>query len=217
MSSAQSPTSITIKVGTLAAWWKRINALIDDIPESDEEQAHLAALYDRLWKIIEQGNLRLPVFSLWPGDPRSIDSKDVLSPFVDRNQLVAIEGDDAREFIDDLVRTTAIPPAMIAISGQTFDEWSRKLAALAQNETRGSIQRSPAGTAMNATSTLGLLQLAADDQIHTVEETQPGDPRPRSVMLAEGDIVELRDVTEESIRELIRNAEWLTTLKARYV
>ncbi len=216
MATAHSPRWITVKVGTIAAWWKRINGLIDDGPESDEEQAHLAALYDRLWKIIEQGNLRLPVFSLWPGDPRSIDSKDVLSPFVDRNRLVAIEGDDAQEFVDDLVRTTGIPPAMVVISGETFDEWSRKLAALAQNEMGGSVHWSPAGTAMNATSTLGQLQLAAGDQIHSVEESQPGDPRPWRVMLARGDVVELRDQAEGSIRELIRNAERLTGVEARY-
>jgi len=213
---AYTPSAHTVKVGTISAWWTRINTLIDDGPESDEAQANLNALYDRLWKVIEQADLRIPVISMWPGDPRSADKKDALSPFADRNRLVTIDGDDARGFIDNLVWTAGIPLAMVAITGQTFDEWSRKLQALAQSEAGGTTHSSAAGTSMNATSTLGLLQLAAYNQIHTVAEDQPGAPRPQSVMLARGDVVELRDKNEERILELIRNAERLTGIQTRY-
>ena len=114
---------------------------------------------------------------------------------------------------------------MVTVSRETFNGWSIDLEAQVEKDTEAKTFIHPDGTTtMTAKPTLGMLQLAAGDQIHLIEIGRTPENWSKHAMVARVDTVELKDRHEDPrrdraryVRNLILNAERLTGIKAAFV
>jgi hypothetical protein len=121
------------------------------------------------------------------------------------------------ELIDLLNRVTGNPKARIVITGVTFNAWSWALQEVSTTELGPVVDRTSVGSSLNATAIARALERAAKDHIHTVGEISREELRPVHLRQTRHAGIELCDDDEQELRDIVSNAERITSITADYL
>lgn len=221
---------VAVRVAVLLAWRESLEDLIENAPNSEpaklEELIDLQNWLGRACEIV--GVQTVCAWTDWKNAPDGPVPHMGDTPQRDLTRLVVIALPEADSIMTRIVELTGIPHFTLAITGETFDEWSQKLEELIEVNPKSLTQviaddvrvRSPQAA-------LTKLQMLAGDDIHKVRNANPTAIWPNYVLRASGATVILRDrrtpsslrsqlKLEKEVRELIRNIEQLTQIMATY-
>ncbi len=217
-----------IRVETLRDWLEQIEKLIASAPD-DEAEAELTALQGILERSGRADGVIGPVvLTEWVNGSGGFLAHEGVTPFQDA-RLVPILADDTDLIVTRVETLTGISAFSLAIPKETFDAWSYALEDLIEQDSTSSTMRYPdGGRVLTAKPALAELQLHSRSYIHKIYDDRTERPWPKTVMVARGPVVVLRDhhtaepsryprAVERELRDLVKNIERLTGIPATQI